>query len=44
MNAEIRDALAGLGVVALAVILLRPDSAGHDGVVAAGEALTQALI
>lgn len=44
MNAELRDALAALGVVALAVILLRPAGAGHDGVVAAGEALMTALI
>lgn len=44
MNADLRDALAGLGVVALAVILLRPSGPGHQGVIAAGEALTQALI
>jgi hypothetical protein len=44
VNADVRDALAALGVVALIVILLRPDSAGHDGVVAAGEALMTALI
>jgi hypothetical protein len=44
VNADLKDALAGLGVVALVVILLRPSGPGHEGVIAAGEALMQALI
>jgi hypothetical protein len=41
---EIRDALAGLGVIALVIILTRPGGPGHTGVVAAGEALISALL
>jgi hypothetical protein len=44
VNADLRDALAGLGVLALVVILLRPQGPGQQGVVAAGEALLQALV
>jgi hypothetical protein len=41
---DVRDALAGLGIAALIVILLRPRGPGHAGVVTAGEALSQMLL
>lgn len=41
---DIRDALAAFGAVALVIILVRPGGPGHEGVVAAGEAVISALI